>query len=88
MMAAQLQIFMTNTASHSKGMWNLCVILALNKTIYFVWTLRQNICPPLLTNNHMAATVTLISICLSFQDLQRKKEECLGKVVRFLQFQH
>ena len=87
MVAAQLQIFMTNTASHSKGMWNLCVILALNKTIYFVSTLRQkNICLPLLTNNHMAATVTLILICLSFKDSQRKKEECLGKVV--LQFQH
>jgi len=24
-----LQIFMTTTASHCKGMWNLCVILAL-----------------------------------------------------------
>merc|ERR550525_835725 len=31
----------------------------------------------------MAATFTLISICLSFQDLQRKREECLGKVNRF-----
>jgi len=31
MMAAQLQIFMTNPASHTdcKGMWNLCVNLAV-----------------------------------------------------------
>ena len=53
MMAAQLQIFMTNTASHSKGMWNLCVILALKKTIYFVSTLRQkNICPSFDKQSH------------------------------------
>ena len=36
MMAAQLQIFMTNTASHSKGMWNLCVILALENNLFCV----------------------------------------------------
>ena len=80
-MAANLQIFMTNTASHCKGMWNLCVILALKKTIYFVSTPREHM--SVSTENHMAATLTLISICLSFQDLQRKREECLGKVIRF-----
>ena len=77
MMAANLQIFMTNTASHCKGMWNLCVISALKKTIYFVSTPREHM--SVSTENHMAATFTLISICLSFQDLQRKREECLGK---------
>ena len=80
-MAANLQIFMTNTASHCKGMWNLCVISALKKTIYFVSTPREHM--SVSTENHMAATFTLISICLSFQDLQRKREECLGKVNRF-----
>jgi len=63
MMAANLQIFMTNTASHCKGMWNLCVILALKKTIYFVSTPREHM--SVSTENHMAATLTLISICLS-----------------------
>ena len=34
--AAHLQIFMTNTGSHSKGMWNLCVILALKNYLFCV----------------------------------------------------
>jgi len=87
MAAAYLQIFMTNTASHCKGMWNLCVILALKNNLFCVDAAPNHI-PSLLTENHMAATFTLISICLSFQDLLRKMEECWGKVVRFLQFQH
>jgi len=78
MMAAQLQIFMTNTASHSKGMWNLCVILALKKQIILCRRCAKKTYVPLLTNNHMAATVTLISICLSFKDSQQKK----GRVFR------
>jgi len=73
--AAYLQIFMTNTASHSKGMWNLCVILALKKTIYFVLIdAAPKQISSLSTENHVSATFTLISICLSFQDLLQKME--------------
>ena len=79
-MAANLQIFMTNTASHCKGMWNLCVISALKKKQFISCRRRANICPfqQKITWQRRSPWSQYV-----FQDLQRKREECLGKVIRF-----
>ena len=80
MMAAQLQIFMTNPASHTdcKGMWNLCVNLAVVVVVVVVekknYSVECRHCcgghMSVSTKNHMAAAFTLISICPSFQNWQ------------------
>ena len=52
MMAAQLQIFMTNPASHCKGMWNLCVILALKNNLFCVDAAPKHMSPSFDKQSH------------------------------------
>jgi len=84
--AANLQIFMTNPASRCKGMWNLCVILALKNNLVRVNAAAPKHMLSLLTLNHMAAAFTLISICPSFEDLQRKRKSVQGNSLDFYSF--
>lgn len=89
-MAAQLQIFMTNPASHTdcKGMWNLCVNLAVvvvvvEKKQFIPWVstlLRQTyVCFD--KESHGSSIHPDLNMS-EFSKLAIGKS-CLGKVVRF-----
>ena len=81
-MAANLQIFMTNTASHCKGMWNLCVISALKKKQFISCRRRANICPfqQKITWQRHSPWSQYVSV---FKTCNAKGKSVLGKVIRF-----
>ena len=85
MMAANLQIFMTNTASHCKGMWNLCVISALKKNNLFrVDAARTYV----RFNRKSHGSDVHPDLNMSFKTCNAKGKSVWGKSLDFLQFQH